>query len=375
MRLADTANGLEVLLGDRRVGLLARTREGLVAFQYDHDWLVDGFSLNPYSLPLTSEVFVPDWQPFDGLFGAFNDSLPDGWGALLLDRMLRREGIVPSEVDQLARLAIVGDSGRGALSYRPQASFDVASVPTDLDELARWCAEILADQPIDDLDAVYAAGGSSGGARPKAYVRDDDGYWIVKFPSSMDPKDIGPQEYAYAEAARDCGIDVPEVRLFPSAVCGGYFGTRRFDVRVDGTRRHMLTASAIVEVSHRTPALDYESLFQISAFLTGSQHEARRLFRLMCFNVFAHNRDDHSNNFTWLCDDGRWALSPAYDLTYSDGMSGQHMTSILGNGRPGMDDVMALVREVGLPSAWSSRVAREIRDRCGELLEAIGQPR
>ena len=70
MKLADVGHGIEVFLGGRKVGTLARSREGLIAFQYDGDWLADGYSINPYSLPLTSELFVPQWQPFDGLFGA-----------------------------------------------------------------------------------------------------------------------------------------------------------------------------------------------------------------------------------------------------------------------------------------------------------------
>lgn len=367
MRLADTTKGLEVLLAGKRVGRLARTLRGLVAFQYDRDWLVGGYSINPYSLPLSDEVFVPDWQPFDGLFGAFHDSLPDGWGALLLDRKLRQEGLDPSDVDALDRLAIVGASGRGALTYRPQAEFSLEKVPGDLDELARWCRDILEDRPVDDLDAVYAAGGSSGGARPKAFVQDDEGSWIVKFPSGMDPRGIGVLEYEYALAARACGIRVPEVKLFPSSTCEGFFGTKRFDVTEDGGRRHMLSASAIVEVSHRIPALDYESLFQIASFLTGSQDEARQLFLLMCFNVFAHNRDDHSNNFSWLCDDGVWSLAPAYDLTYSEGLGHQHATSVLGSGNPGQDELLALAVEAGLPARWAKAAMERVREQCEGL--------
>lgn len=373
MRLADTTKGLEVLLAGKRVGRLARTSRGLVAFQYDRDWLVGGYSINPYSLPLSDEVFVPDWQPFDGLFGAFHDSLPDGWGALLLDRKLRQEGLDPSDVDALDRLAIVGASGRGALTYRPQAEFSLEKVPGDLDELARWCRDILEDRPVDDLDAVYAAGGSSGGARPKAFVQDDEGSWIVKFPSGMDPRGIGVLEYEYALAARACGIRVPEVKLFPSSTCEGFFGTKRFDVTEDGGRRHMLSASAIVEVSHRIPALDYESLFQIASFLTGSQDEARQLFLLMCFNVFAHNRDDHSNNFSWLCDDGVWSLAPAYDLTYSEGLGHQHATSVLGSGNPGQDELLALAAEVGLPARWAKAAMERVREQCEGLFGRLRQ--
>ena len=134
----------------------------------------------------------------------------------------------------------------------------------------------------------------------------------------------------------------------------------------------MLSASGIVEVSHRVPALDYESLFQISSFLTGSQEEARRLFRLMCFNVFAHNQDDHSNNFSWLCEKGEWRLAPAYDLTYSVGLGHMHATSVLGEGNPKLEHVLEMAREVGLPRTWATRTANEIRDLCTELLARHG---
>ena len=361
---------LRVLLGDQLVGRLAETPQGLVAFQYDHDWLRSGFSINPYSLPLNDELFIPKWQPFDGLFGAFANSLPDGWGALLVDRMLERSGIDPAGVSAIERLSIVGSSGRGALRYEPEAGFPVDFSPKSLDELALLCGEILDDKPVDNFDAAYLAGGSSGGARPKAYV-EDDGEWLVKFPSRFDPPDAGALEFAYMECAAACGLNVPEFRLFPSKLCSGYFGTRRFDVN-EGQRIHMLSASGIVEVSHRLPALDYRSLFQISAFLTGARDEAEQLFRLMCFNVFAHNYDDHANNFSWLCEEGRWRLAPAYDLTYSKGFHHGHMTSVLGVDEPDLDDVLALAKLAGLPANASKRIARDIQAACRSLLDEHG---
>lgn len=369
MKLTAADRGLHVLWGDRRVGRLAQARNGLVAFQYDAEWIAHGYSINPYSLPLASEVYLPDWEPFQGLFGVFNDSLPDGWGALLLDRMLRRENVDPATVTPIMRLAIVGASGKGALRYEPEASFPRDHQLEDLDQLSAWCHDVLADKPVQDLDAVYAAGGSSGGERPKAYVENDEGAWIVKFPSHMDPPGIGALEYDYAQCAKSCGIVVPDVRLMPSKTCEGYFATRRFDVADDGTRRHMLSASAVVEVSHRVPALDYESLFQISYFLSGSHADADQIFRLMCFNVFSHNRDDHSNNFSWLCNEGSWSFAPAYDLTYSDGMNGEHATSVLGNGKPSLADVLALAEVVGLPKRRASATARDIQAACHDLLQ------
>ena len=367
--LARLDSGLAVFLGDSRVGTLAETPEGLVAFQYDEGWVRNGFSINPYSLPLSEELFIPAWQPFEGLFGVFNDSLPDGWGALLLDRMLAREGLDPAAVSPLQRLSIVGSSGRGALRYEPESGFETPPFPHDLDRLAALCADVLDEKPVDDLDAVYAAGGSSGGARPKAYV-EDDGQWLVKFPSRIDPQDAGLVEYEYMKCAAECGIAVPEFKLFPSKSCSGFFGTKRFDMR-NGRRVHMLSAAGVVEVSHRAPSLDYKSLFQISYFLTQSRGDAEQLFRLMCFNVFAHNYDDHANNFSWLCEEGAWSIAPAYDLTYSAGFHRGHMTSVLGNGMPGMTDVLALAKEVGLPTALSKRIAREIQEACQGLLATL----
>ena len=363
---------LNVSLDGQHVGTLAQTVEGPVAFQYSEAWLQNGFSISPRSLPLDEGVFVPQWQPFAGLFGVFHDSLPDGWGALLLDRMLARQGIDPATIGPLARLAIVGNTGRGGLSYQPEETLLQESLPLDLDELAQHCRQIFDNAQASDpqhFDAVYAAGGSSGGARPKAYFDDAEGSWLVKFPSRIDPENIGQLEYNYALCAQSCGIDMPDVRLFPSKICGGYFASRRFDR--EGTRHiHMLSASGLLEVSHRVPALDYRSLFQLSYFLTGSSDEAEQLFRRMCFNVFAHNHDDHSNNFSWLCEQGVWRLAPAYDLTYSSTAFGGHTTTVLGNGNPGIEDVLALAKDVGLSQGAAKRIAEQVQEACQEIIPA-----
>ena len=107
---------LSVLIGDQKVGTLAETPDHLVAFEYDAGWLQSGFSVSPVSLPLQKGVFVPrGYETFEGIFGVFADSLPDGWGRLLVDRVLRKAGIEPARVDTLNRLAIVGSSGMGIL--------------------------------------------------------------------------------------------------------------------------------------------------------------------------------------------------------------------------------------------------------------------
>lgn len=157
------------------------------------------------------------------------------------------------------------------------------------------------------------------------------------------------------------GISTPEARLFPSERCSGYFATKRFD-RCRGERVHMVSASGLLDVSHRVPALDYRSLFQLSYYLSRSYEEVEQLFRRMCFNVFAHNHDDHSNNFSWLCEGGSWRLSPAYDLTYSRTVFGGHTTTVGGEVRPGVDDVLGLAQEAGIPLRKAVGIVHEIQE-------------
>ena len=367
----DSLKTLKVFYGDRQVGTLALYKGNVVAFEYAKDWLMDGFSISPFSLPLERKVFIPKIDPFDGLFGIFADSLPDGWGRLLVDRLMRKNGFDPVQLGNLDRLAIVGTSGMGALSYQPEFELGQDRSAPALDEIANECKKILSDQTVESLDFLFKNGGSSGGARPKIFANIDGEEWIIKFPSSQDIDDIGRQEYEYALCAKECGIIVEEVRLFESKLCDGYFGTRRFD-RNEGERVHMVSVSALLETSHRIPNLDYDLLMRLCLMLTKSMEECEKLYRLMCFNVFAHNRDDHSKNFSFLYreKESRWVLSPSYDLTYSSSIGGEHATSIHGNGAdPSMDDILAVAKEIGINRAISKRIANEVRDCVREKLK------
>ena len=366
---------LAVFIGDRKVGTLATTSDYLVAFEYDADWIQNGFSISPLSLPLRKGVFVPkNYNPFEGVFGVFADSLPDGWGRLLVDRMLRKEGIDPAGVNALNRLAIVGSSGMGALTYHPETPLGNDYDSTSLDELARSCETILRTNESENLDELFKMGGSSGGARPKVNYRINGEEWIVKFASSLDGKDIGLQEYEYSLCAKECGIPMAETRLMPSKLCSGYFATKRFD-RNGARRIHMISVSALLETSHRIPNLDYHILMQLTLKLTRNYSQLEQLFRLMCFNVFAHNRDDHSKNFSFLYDeDGdKWMLAPAYDLTYSNSIGGEHATTVDGNGvNPGMQELLAVAGTVKLDCSKARLIAEEIEnhvhDRLGKWL-------
>ena len=366
-------NKLEVYYHDARVGTMALYQNRLAVFEYDNDWIADGFSISPFSLPLEKKVFMPKIDPFDGIFGVFADSLPDGWGRLLVDRLMRRNGMNPYEVGSLDRLAIVGSSGMGALTYRPVISLADTMEEKRLDEIAVECERILNTETYDNLDYLFAKGGSSGGARPKILTKVDGEDWIIKFPSSDDSRDIGKQEYDYAICAKKCGLDIEEVRLFSSDRTQGYFGTRRFD-RINSEENgkvHMVSASGLLETSHRIPNLDYDILMKLTLQLTKSMEECEKLYKLMCFNVFAHNRDDHSKNFTFLYNQSekRWILSPAYDLTYSNSLGGEHATTVNGNGiNPDIDDLLSVAKRIGLNVAESKKTALNIKECVYEML-------
>lgn len=365
----DNYKYLKVFYNDILVGTLAKTPDRVVAFEYDSDWLNNGFSISPFSLPLIKKVFIPKYDPFGGLFGVFNDSLPDGWGRLLVDRLFLKNKINPAEIDNLNRLAVVQESCMGALTYKPAHRFESENNISDYDILAQECSKILESENSENLDEIFNLGGSSGGARPKILTSIDNEDWIIKFPSSSDPKNIGEKEYQYSLYAKDCGINMTETRLLPSKICSGYFGIKRFD-RKNSKKVHMVSVSGLLETSHRIPNLDYNTLMKLTLELTRNYEDIEQLFRLMCFNVFAHNRDDHSKNFSFLFDDIKkeWHLSPAYDLTYSFSFNGEHATTINGKGKnPTLDDILAVAKNIGLKEKFAKYIALDIQEKCSKL--------
>ncbi len=368
-------NALQVYYDEKLVGTLAMTAEHMVAFQYSDEWIENGFSISPFSLPLKKQVFVPKKDYFAGLFGVFGDSLPDNWGKLLLNRLLRSHKQNPEQLTALDRLAIVGKSGMGALTYYPEKHFLEQNSSLDLDELAEQCQKILNTEYSEKLDELYHLGGTSGGARPKIMTEIDNEAWIIKFPAHIDGNDSGKMEYDYSCCARKCGITMSETRLFPSEKCQGYFGIKRFD-RENEKRIHMLTVAALLELDFEQPNLDYHDLMKLTNILTRDNKEDREnMFRRMCFNVFAHNRDDHSKNFSYLYDEAKdeWRLSPAYDLTYSNTYYGEHTTSVDGNGRnPGKKELLAVGLSAGMKKDSCLSIIDEIKgcvkDQLGKYL-------
>jgi len=351
----------------RKVGRLA-FRDRRILFEYDASFLASGIEISPIKLPHRPGVSVADTTIFDGLFGVFNDSLPDGWGRLLLDRAVEKHGIGRGQLNPLDRLAYVWRHGMGALSYEPEVGLQSpADAPLTLDKLAEESAAVLAGESDEVLEELLRLNGSSSGARPKIVAQVSAGkkrmiygrqelppgfaHWIIKFPSSQDARDVGAIEYAYSLMAKAAGVEMPETHLFRTKH-NKYFGTKRFD-RDGDARIHMHSLGGLIHADHRSPSLDYDMLLRVTTALTRNIQYLEKAYALACFNVLAHNRDDHVKNFSFLLNaKSEWSFAPAYDLVFSYGPGGEQSMLVMGEGRnPGTAQLEALGKQHGIKNA------------------------
>lgn len=357
------------------VGELAENR-GRYFFEFSSDFRTKGFPLSPFKLPV-----APGVQTFSKLPGVFDDALPDGWGRLLMDRFLRQHGEVPETFTALDRLAWMGEHAMGALTFHPPMQ-DAAVVAQgfELRRLAHEAREVLAGEAVAVLPELLRAGGSPGGARPKVLVGVKSGDivtgpepyppgfepWLVKFFAKTDAPDTGAIEEAYAQMAQAAGIVIPEHRLFEVPE-GRFFGVKRFD-RSAGRRIHCHSLANLVGADFRVPCLDYIDIHKVVRLLTRRHSEVCAIFRLMVFNVLAHNRDDHAKNFAFLYrPELGWCLSPGFDLTFVTGPGGEHTTSVSGEGRaPSLRELLRVAKVAGLRQ-------EEARQIIGEVSEAVAR--
>ena len=320
-------------------------------FEYDDSWIKKGLELSPFKLPLAGRNFqLAPGDKVHSTFGLFADSLPDGWGTLIMDRWFKKRGIDTKDITPIDRLAFLGSHAMGALSYRPPLQNDADALDAvSVGELAREAYQLYEGR-IEDAGRLLAQiGGSPGGARPKALIgisdshdsfvsgtsRLPDGYshWFVKFSGAANRYE-GVLESVYNQMAKSAGITVPEHMLITDDESVRHIATRRFDRLSANRQRHIATACGLLHADHMSPSLDYETLMKLAWQLTHSAEQVEEQFRRAVFNMFAVNRDDHSKNHGYIMsDDGVWQLSPAYDLTFSTGPGGEHWTSYSGEGR------------------------------------------
>lgn len=363
----------------RRVGQIAwDSARRSAAVEWDSSFVANPLPISPYHIKTLAGLYrTGNTAAFEGLPGVFGDSLPDGWGRLLIDRELERRGSGRTAITPVDRLAIVGTHGMGALIYRPEERV-VGPNSVDLEWFADLATSMAEDASVEDLRKARAAAGGSAGARPKfvalldvetGRVRDHrrtpergERQVLIKHRTTTDSPTAIEEEEAYARMARAAGIAMPWTMVLRSGRGDAFFAVERFDRR--GARRvHMHTAAGMLDVDFRQPSTDYENLHKLVRWTTRHAGDQDEMFRRMTFNVLAHNRDDHLKNHAFLMDaGGGWRLSPAYDVSFSDGPGGEHHLAIAGEGRrPGRKHVEAVGQALGMKPAAIAALIDPVR--------------
>ena len=361
------------------VGVLAQNPQG-VFFQYDQEYLANFANLSPFAIQFDASLQPAPKSPHGGIHGVFADALPDGWGLLLQDRVFRQHEILPATVTAMDRLAFVGNSGMGALSFSPTSEYlHEYDQDTSIDKLG-FNAQAIFDGQTEDVLAELVAAGSSGGARPKALIyfhgenhqlchtraKPNDEAWLVKFTSRNLPlgHEEGFCEAVYLTLADLAELNPPKWQLLDAPKASGaekWLALKRFEYinHPDGSsgRLHLHSACGLLDADFRSPSLDYDDLIKASRILCQSPAVGQLQFKRAIFNLLVCNHDDHSKNWAFLQNDkGQWQPAPFYDVTFSPHPFGEHATSYAGYGKqPPLKALQKLASSAGF-SHWKSAV-------------------
>lgn len=355
-------NTAEVYIWDQLVGAVVwEDRAGLGTFEYDPSFVEQGWDLSPLQMPLNKRQRIfsfpalrvkPDSQfdAFKGLPGLLADSLPDRYGNELINLWLSKQGRPANSMNPVEMLCFMGSRSMGALEFKPTMLKERnESFALEIDSMVSLASELLEKKEAfvtnlkeDEEEAVkqiLRIGTSAGGARPKAVIAYNEKTGAVKSGQAKVPKNFehwlikldgvsevqlgsshgyGRVEMAYYLMAKECGINMMPSKLLEENG-RAHFMTKRFDREKDNQKIHIQSFCAIKHFDFNlTNSFSYEQLFQTMRELKLPYPDAEQMFRRMVFNVLARNCDDHTKNFSFLMEkDGKWHLSPAYDLCHA----------------------------------------------------------
>jgi serine/threonine-protein kinase HipA len=360
-------------------------KNGTIYFEYAQEAITQALELSPLKLPLPKSGAAPHIHQglslFMGLPGFIADALPDGWGVLLMDKALRRQGRDPASVSVLERLAMMGSSSMGAWTFEPHQDdatderlFDLLSIAKEVEHIQKEHANASnGDVSNEQLQYLLRVGGSPQGARPKALLDIRGAAWLVKFPAQGEHPEVCAIEELYARFVRQ-RAPMPPSKLFELGSQHSAFAVQRFDRILQANSEPslqvpMLSLAAFLHADYRLPSLDYETVLLATTRLTGDLGETTKAFELAVINALLHNRDDHAKNIAYCLNERRqWKLSPIFDLTYNSGPGGEHSTSYAGEGkRPTRAKLLQVAKGGGI----KERMAVEILDYWLEALSGL----
>ncbi|MDX9744305.1 MAG: HipA domain-containing protein [Arcobacteraceae bacterium] len=350
---------VEAYIFDKKIGTIL-SKNGMVYFEYDKGIVGSNLEISPLKLPLaTRGVYTNnDDRYFEGLAGVFHDTLPDKFGTKVIERYFESKGIASSELNIIQKLMFVGDKSIGAITYKPVIHQMDEKKVNELIELQNFynnAKKIVSGDAIEVVDEMLTfmdSAASVGGARAKAIIgynsntqeiisgvkrdlKEDFEHYLIKFDMAKEDgssSDYTKLEYLYMSMAREVGIDVPKIELLHHGNLSHYM-IKRFD-RVDRENLHLHSVAGLTHTNFNIPMhFSYEELFRLTRYLTGSQKAVNEQFKRMIFNIVGRNQDDHAKNFAFTMDkNGVWNLSPAYDITYANGLgyTKNHQLSLVG---------------------------------------------
>ena len=337
------------------------TQNQLASFQYDTNFLKRGYDLSPIKMPIQNGNRIYNFPElrkakdeqiatFNGLPGLLADSLPDKYGNQLINIWLARNGRPPDSMNPVEKLCFIGARGMGALEFEPtQMKTSKQTFAIEIESLVDIAQKMLFTREgfevnlhKDEQKAVsdiLKIGTSAGGVRPKAVIAYNQksgevrsgqtiapkgfDHWLIKLDGVSDAQfgsshGFGRVEYAYYLMAKDCKIQMSDSQLFEENG-RAHFMTRRFDREESNTKHHVQTLCGIQHFDYNNLyGYGYEQIFQTMRILRMTYPDAEQMFRRMVFNVMASNYDDHTKNFSFrLKQNGKWELSPAYDVCYA----------------------------------------------------------
>ncbi len=344
-------------------------RYEIAQFEYDHSFIGRGLEPSPLMMPVREGRVYSfpglDRETFKGLPGMLADSLPDTYGRVLFDRWLALTGRISS--NPIETLCFLGKRCMGALEFEPAMDvlYDIHA-KFEIDSLVDVAKEALADKNAFDANLnddkkqaiaeILRLGTSAGGQRAKAIIAYNKNtgevrsgqveapagfdYYLIKLDGVSakagfkETENYGRLEYSFYKLVKACGIDMMECSLIEENG-RAHFLTKRFD-RKNGKKVHMQTLCGMAHYDYRLHrAYSYEQAFNVMRALRLPYSEAKEMFRRVVFNVVVRNQDDHTKNISFLMgENGKWRLSPAYDMGYAynpnGGWTATHQMSING---------------------------------------------
>ena len=383
---------VEVILFGQPLGTAEwNATRGSSTFQYSSE-VINSIEPSPIIMPTKERVFETnrDHINFHDLPYLLSDSMPDDFGNVMMKEWLKQRDLSIDDINPVDRLTYVGKRGMGALEYLPADHKENNHRTVDISELLDVAKKVLEgkqETSYGDLDKeslldILRIGTSVGGARAKALIaikRDQNNkieeirpgdimqpkgysYWLLKIDGANEQslgegEGMGKIEFAYYKLAKEAGIEISESTLHEE---NGrfHFITKRFDRTAHGEKIHMQTFGALAGIDYKVQkASSYETLFRVMKRLQLPHNQYEQQYRRMLFNVIARNHDDHVKNFSFMMNmDGRWQISPAYDICFAFSPGGTwtnvHQSSI--NGKYDnftKDDLLDFAKTFGIKKA------------------------